>query len=226
MKLIFSREVVSRGNSGKGLRIKYDRKGRKVRTPWTKEGLLNWSQMREALRDLMPSRKPATKLVFAGKCQRCGSRYVAESPRKEYCSKQCQSKAAVARWYPIRKQRGDFKREKARTLQKKRQEAEDRTAQHEQIREHQQRGEAGKLYREVVFGNLDKKIQWQYNEIRLRLGDGDEKRGHTKIARWYRERLEFDQIPLKGQKIFIDCVKKWGTIHKVIKRDKRTEEDS
>ena len=226
MKLIVSREVVNRGDSGKSMRIIYDRKGRKVRTPWTKEGLLNWSQMREALRDLMPSRKPATKLVFAGKCQRCGSRYEAESPRKEYCSKQCQSKAAVARWYPIRKQRGDFKREKARTLQKKRQEAEARTAKRERIRERREWVEAEALYMAAVYGKLSQEIQWQYNEICLRLGDDDEKRGHTKIARWYRERLEFDQIPLKGQKIFIDCVKKWGTIHKVIKRDKRTEEDS
>ena len=190
MKLIVSREVVNRGDSGKSMRIIYDRKGRKVRTPWTKEGLLNWSQMREGLRDLMPSRKPATKLVFAGKCQRCGSRYEAESPRKEYCSKQCQSKAAVARWYPIRKQRGDFKRGRARTLQKKRQEAEARIDRQVWL-------EAKKLFREVVYENIG---GIHYPSIIGQLGY---RKGYEKIKIWRNKRLTFEQIPAEDRAVFI-----------------------
>lgn len=154
----------------------------------------SWSELREALRDLTPARNYGIDLIYYGKCKRCGSRFEATSMRKNYCSRKCIGKAAGARWYPIRLQRGDFKEAMARRREKEPRIAEARTAEQERL-------EARKLYREVVFGNLAKENPHLYNYILRRLG-GDEAKGHKKITDWYNQKLKFEQLPAGCQKVF------------------------
>ena len=170
----------------------------------------SWSELREALRNLTPARNYGIELIYYGRCRNCGGRFNATSPRKNYCSEKCAEKAAVARWYLPRLQRGDFKDAMIRKRQKEHRIVEARTAEQERVREQQERLQSEELFRGIVYGNFDKKILHQYNDILRCLGGGDEVKGYKKIRDWYDKRLKFEQIPAEDQRIFINCMKNWG----------------
>lgn len=147
-----------------------------------------WTELREALRDLTPARNYGIGLIYYRKCRYCGSRFEAIAPRRKYCpDKDCK--------YKHRLQKGYFKKEMASKRKKARRINESYIAEQERIRKQQMRREAEKLYREVTFGNLDKKEKWRYNEILCCLGGGDAVKGHKKIVAWYERKLKFEQIP-------------------------------
>ncbi|MCH7519883.1 MAG: hypothetical protein IH964_12770 [Candidatus Dadabacteria bacterium] len=157
-----------------------------------------WTERREALRNLFPNRKLRISFLCTSKCRRCGGRFNATSPRKRYCSMECEKQAR----YQTRLERGDFKDGMARTRQRKRQAAYDRAFKREQIRKEKQTHKAKSLYQKVVFGNLNKKEEWRYNKILRLLGGKDEAKGHKKIVVWKDNKLKFAQIPAEDQKIF------------------------
>jgi len=169
----------------------------KVRIPET------WTEMREALRNLTSKRNYGIALIYRGKCRKCGGRFNATSPRKHYCSNECEKKAD----YKNRLDKGDYKKGMVRTRQRKHQAVYDSVVKQEQIREKNQKIKAESLYQEVVFGKFDKRIPFQYYDIYGQLGNGNEARGHNKIVGWYQKKLKFAQIPAEDQKIFITWIK-------------------
>lgn len=168
----------------------------KVRIPET------WTEMREALRNLTSKRNYGIALIYRGKCRKCGGRFNASSPRKYYCSNECEKKAE----YQNRLDKGDYKKGMARTRQRKRQDAYDRVVKREQIREKKQKLKVENLYRDVVFGKFDKKSPSRYSELCARLSNGDMTRGHNKIVGWFKDKLKFAQIPAEDQKTFITWI--------------------
>ena len=168
----------------------------KVRIPET------WTEMRETLRNLTPKRNYGIALIYRGKCRGCGGRFNATSPRKHYCSNECEKKAE----YQTRLEQGDFKKGMARTHQRKRQAAYDRAVKRERIKVKKQMLEAESIYVDVVFGKFDKKNPSRYYDLCDRLGNGDMARGYNKIVGWYQKKLKFAQIPAEDQKIFITWI--------------------
>ena len=161
-----------------------------------------WTERREALRNLFPNRKLRISFLCTSKCRRCGGRFNATSPRKRYCSMECEKQAR----YQTRLERGVFKKGMARTRQRKHQADYDRAVKRERIKVKKQMLEAESIYVDVVFGKFDKKNPSRYYDLCDRLGNGDMARGYNKIVGWYQKKLKFAQIPAEDQKIFITWI--------------------
>ncbi len=162
-----------------------------------------WTERREALRNLFTDRKLRISFSYTSNCKCCGDRYHATSPRKHYCSIECEKKAR----YQSRLERGEFKDGMARTRHRKRQAAKERAVKQKQIIEEKENLLVENLYQEVVFGKFDKKNRSQYYNICRQLAYGDEVMGYKKIAGWHENKLKFAQIPTEDQNILTTWVR-------------------
>jgi len=134
----------------------------------------------------------------------CGGRFNATSPRKHYCSTECEKQAR----YQTRLKRGDFKDGMASTRQRKRQAKDAETKQQEKMKKQQERRIAEEFYQKVMLGYFNEESPPnKYSAIFRLLGDGDEVKGHNKIVGWNEDRLKFEQIEVEDQKFFITCVR-------------------
>jgi len=164
-----------------------------------------WTERREALRNLFPDRKkPGISFICTSKCRKCGGRFNATSPRKHYCSMECEKQAR----YQTRLERGDFKDGMANTRQRKHQAKDAETKQQKKMKKQQERLKASELYREILSGKFEKKNpRHKYNTILDRLGNGDQVKGHKKIVDWYRQKFKFERISIEDQTILITWVR-------------------